>query len=478
MDDNSKIETILNLYKNVSYIDLYGTQIVIFIFLIIFEIAAIIILTFKRYSQYYKDNWDEFRCDPTIMPFAGFINKPDGVSFLSYTQSNYDYCSQTNVDRDTEKMMKPILDNQKQLNKNSLSANANMSSFVSSNNEAADNTEDAMNTGADKLSKTFSLLNYGYTLFMSFFSNITDVMTGLFQFSLTGITWTTMFSKVLMLAFKVILVLFFIGSVVVSMPFWIFIIPLAIPILYILVMIIVFKFGDYVDIINSSMSKVEPFALMKPKKMSLCFDKKTRIHTLNGYKTIKKIKVGDILKNGEMVTSTFKTIAPPIMFNLNGIIVSGDHYVYKDGWIKVKYHPESIMIRYHKKFLYCLNTTSKKIKIGNYLFMDWDELDKKKKNIVGTYLENCGRKRDDIHSMDKGYPPNLRVKTDRGYKKLCHIEPGEICYGSKILAKVTIKGDDLIEKRHLKLYNVVTDTGYFKNKRDYNFIIDKLFYIS
>lgn len=477
MDDISKIKTILDLYDNLSYIDLYGTQIVIFIFLTIFEISAIIILTFKRYSQYYKDHWNEYRCNPTIMPFAGFINKPDGVDILSYTQTNYAYCSQTNVDRDTEKLMQPFFETQQQLNKNALGANSNISSLVSSNNETADNTQDALNTGADKLSKIVSLLNYGYTLFTSFFSNITEIMTAMFQFSLTGITWTTMFSKVLVLAFKVILVLFFIGSVVVTMPFWFLIFPLAVFILYVIVMVIGFKFSDYVDIINSSMSKVEPFTLMKPK-LSLCFDKKTRIRTLNGYKTIKKIKVGDILKNGEMVTSTFKTIAPPIMFNLNGIIVSGDHYVFKDGWIKVKYHPESIMIRYHKKFLYCLNTTSKKIKIDNHVFMDWDELDKKRKNIVGAYLENCGRKRDDIHSMDKGYPSNLRVKTDRGYKKIYQIEPGEICYGSKILAKVTIKGDDLIEKRHLKLYNVVTDTGYFKNKRDYNFIIDKLFYIS
>jgi hypothetical protein len=476
MDDISKIKSILELYKNISYFDLYGTQFMVFILLTIVEILALIILSFKRYSQYYKNNWDELRCDPTIMPFAGFINKPDGEGIVAYTQNNYNYCNQHVVNKKMEKELEPFYKAQEHLNTTSLSSNANMSTMVSNNNETITNTEEAMDTGASKISKTFSLLNYGYTIFMSFFSNITDIMTSLFQFSLTGLTWSTMFTKVLMMAVKVMLVIFFVVAIIPLMPFW-WIIPF---ILFVVVTVIVFKFGDYVDIITSSMSKVEPFSLIKPKKTSLCFDKKTFIQTVNGYKTIQRIRVGDVLQGGETVTAKFKTIAPSVMFNLNGIIVSGDHYVFKDKWIQVKRHPESVAFHYQKKFLYCLNTTSKRIKIGNYEFMDWDELDKKGEKIVGDYLESRGRKRDEIHVfMDRGYHRNLLVKTNRGYKKICRLEPGDMCYGSKILAKVTIKGDDLVQKhRHLKLYNVVTDTGFFKNKRDYNFIIDNLFYMS
>jgi len=471
MDDISKLNSIIKLYKNYKF---YGTQI-IFIVLTIFEIFAIMILSFKRYSQYYKNNWEDLRCDPTIMPFAGFINKPDNESIVQYTQNNYNYCSLRIVNEEMETQFAPFYEAQENFNKTALGANANTAAVVSNNNELANNNEDALNSGADKLSKTFSLLNYGYTIFMSFFSNILDIMTGLFQFSLTSVTWSTMFTKVLMTAVKVMLVVFFVVVVLSLMPFW-WIIPF---IFFVVVTVIVFKFGDYVDIITSSMSKVEPFTLMKPKP-SLCFDKKTIIQTMNGYKTIQRIRVGDVLHGGEVVTAKFKTIAPFTMFNLNGIIVSGDHYVFKDKWIKVKDHPESVAFQYRKKFLYCLNTTSKRIKIGIYEFMDWDELDEKGEKIVGDYLESHGRKRDDIHSfMDRGYHRNLLVKTNRGYKKICRLEPGDICYGSKILAKVTIKGDDLVQKhRHLKLYNVVTDTGYFKNKRDYNFIIDNLFYMS
>lgn len=476
MDDISKIKSILELYKNVSYLDLYGTQFTIFILLTIIEFFALLILSFKRYAQYYKNNWDDLRCDPTIMPFAGFINKPDGEGIVAYTQNNYNYCNQLDVDKKMETQFEPLFKAQEQVNKNTLGANVNTSAMISNNNETAENTQDAMNTGAEKLSKTFSLLNYGYTIFMSFFSNITDIMTGLFQFSLTSVTWSTMFTKVVLLSIKVILILFLIFVIMPLMPIW-YIIPF---ILYVIVTVAIYKFGDYVAIITSAMSKVEPFSIMKPQKTSLCFDKKTFIQTLHGFKTIRKVRVGDVLRDGEIVTAKFKTIAPPVMFNLNGIIVSGEHYVFKNKWIQVKCHPESVAFHYHKKYLYCLNTTSKRIKIGDYEFMDWDELDNKGKKIVGDYLESHGRKRDEIHSfMDRGYHRNLLVKTNRGYKKICRVQPGDICYGSKILAKVTIKGDDLVQKhRHLKLYNVVTDTGYFKNKRDYNFIIDNLFYMS
>ena len=474
MDDISKLKSIINLYKNND--KFYGAQFIIFIILTVFEIFSIIILSFKRYSQYYKNNWDDLRCEPTVMPFAGFINKPDNESIVQYTQNNYNYCSLQIVNKEMETQFIPLYEAQEHFNKTALGTDANTSGMVTSNNDLANNTEDALNSGADKLSKTFSLLKYGYTIFMSFFSNITDIMTSLFQFSLTSVTWSTMFVKVLMMAIKVMLVVFFVVAIIPLFPFW-WIIPF---ILFVLVTVIVFKFGDYVDVITSSMSKVEPFTLIKPKKMSLCFDKKTFIQTINGYKTIQQIKVGDVLRKGEIVTAKFKTIAPSVMFNLNGIIVSGDHYVFKEKWVQVKKHPESVAFHYQKKFLYCLNTTSKRIKIGNHEFMDWDELDKRGKKIVGDYLESNGRNRDKIHSfMDRGYHRNLLVKTNRGYKKICRIQPGDICYGSKILAKVTIKGDDLFQKhRHLKLYNVVTDTGYFKNKRDYNFIIDKLFYMS
>jgi hypothetical protein len=441
------------------------------------------VLSFKRYIQYYQEHWQDLRCQPTIMPFAGFINKPDGLSFIAFTEENYKYCNQETINKEMVKQMSPFYETQQKNSESAQSANKNVAGFIQSNNETADNTESAMNAGADKITKTASIMNYGYTLFMSFFSKITDIMTSFFQFSLTGVTWSNMFVKVLSWAFTIILTVFFVVSVVPAIPFFILIFPLLVYILWLFVLIILYKFDMYGSIINSSMSTIEPFTLKqpKPRKISLCFDQKTQIKTINGSKKIKKIKIGDVLQNGEMVTATFKTIAPNTMFKLKGIVVSGDHYVFNNGWVKVKYHPESIEIPYRKKFLYCLNTTSKKIRIGDQVFMDWDELNDNRIKIITQYLKSHNKNLNELHSfMDKGYLGGLMVKTNLGTKRMFNLQPGDILYdGSRIMAKVTIKGDDLYRKnRHLKIYNVVTDTGFFKNKRDYNFIIDKLFYMT
>ena len=39
-----------------------------------------------------KRRWPEVRCDPRVMPFAGIINAPDGVSAREYTSSNAAAC--------------------------------------------------------------------------------------------------------------------------------------------------------------------------------------------------------------------------------------------------------------------------------------------------------------------------------------------------------------------------------------------------
>jgi hypothetical protein len=83
----------------------------------------------------------------------------------------------------------------------------------------------------------------------------------------------------------------------------------------------------------------------------------------------------------------------------------------------------------------------------------------------------------DIHKLDNGFSRNYRMKTINGYKRICNIVPGDILEDNiRVLATVKIKGDDL--GKQLFLYHLVTDKGYFKNHRDYNYIIDKLFYIS
>ena len=478
-----KVNKIINMINPRHYFQLYGTQLFICIFLILFQIIVIVYLSFKKNIQYYKDNWPNVRCLPHIMPFAGIINKPKDSSVIGFTEENYNYCNQQVINQEMNNQFQPLLDLQASFNNNQ--SNSIQSDATTSNASAtnAKNSQDATNKGVSKTMVVFGLLKYGYTLFIDIFLKITNVISSFFNFSMSGATWGTLFLKILSKAVMIIITIFFIIAVIPTIPYWFLIIPLFLFILYVIVYVIGVQLNDYVSIVPNAMSQFEPFATMKtPKrKISLCFDENTKIATCNEMKKIKKIKVGDYLLDGSMVTATFKTMAYPIMFNLNGIIVSGDHYVYHNKWIKVKNHPDSFAVFYKKKFLYCLNTTSKRIMIKNQVFLDWDELDDKKIKVIELYLKSEGKYLEELHSvMDKGYNRHFMVKMKKGYKQICDIQPEEVLYdGSKIMALVTIKGDDLYEKtKQIKKYNLVTDTGYFKKRPDYNFIIDKLFYTS
>ena len=45
-------------------------------------------------AQAIKDDWVNQRCSPAVIPFVGFINKPDNKSVAEFTEENFNYCIQ------------------------------------------------------------------------------------------------------------------------------------------------------------------------------------------------------------------------------------------------------------------------------------------------------------------------------------------------------------------------------------------------
>ena len=84
---------------------------------------------------------------------------------------------------------------------------------------------------------------------------------------------------------------------------------------------------------------------------------------------------------------------------------------YLDKWIPVSKHPMARKIQYTEPYLYCLNTTSKKILIDNHIFSDWDEIFEDdicsiQKNSNYTFYESK-----DIHKfLDAGFVGNTKIK--------------------------------------------------------------------
>ena len=97
MEELEEINYITQLYSKLTFTEVYGKQIGFVLFVTIIEIIAIVYFYLFKNSKIYKENWSSVRCDWTVMPFAGFINKPSNQTIAEYTKENYDYCTKRSM---------------------------------------------------------------------------------------------------------------------------------------------------------------------------------------------------------------------------------------------------------------------------------------------------------------------------------------------------------------------------------------------
>ena len=102
-----------------------------------------------------------------------------------------------------------------------------------------------------------------------------------------------------------------------------------------------------------------------------------------------ELRPGTILADGGVVTTTMRIeTGDNQVFSLNGVNVTGEHYVkHNDAWIQVKDHPDAKPnIEYDLPYVFCINTSTKHITIGDTVFSDWDELHED--GMVSTHLRH------------------------------------------------------------------------------------------
>lgn len=81
------------LYGDKTFTGRYGIDIIKVCLVIFLFMSAITYFQIQNKLLEVKQNWPEYRCRPDVMPFAGWINAPDGVSPLEYTKQNFMECS-------------------------------------------------------------------------------------------------------------------------------------------------------------------------------------------------------------------------------------------------------------------------------------------------------------------------------------------------------------------------------------------------
>lgn len=441
--DNIKFQNLKKMYENLNYFDQYGGSVILFIIISILIFLAVSYCFVMINAKPIEDDWPNQRCKPNIIPFAGLITHPDGVTASEYTAENFTYCIQNILSDIMGASVSPIT-----FVTNGLLTIANS---ISEALQAIRSMIDKVRTFAQSIFEEIMgrIMNIMIPL-QEIIISFRDLV-GKIQGSMTGGLFTLLGSyytlKSLMGAIAQFIIIILIAIAVMVAIFWIIpftwgvaiantaiFIAIAIPMAIILAFMI--------DVLKVKTS----IGIPRIK----CFDKNTLFTMNNGTeKIISEIKVGDILSNSNEVTAVIKVETQgSSMYYLDGVYVSDTHKIFYYGkWITIREHPDSIkLVEYNEPYLYCLNTTNKIIIINDLILSDWDEIDENDFIEIKNNQFKEINKENDIHTfIDGGFegitPIVLNSGEVRNIKDIC---VGDILQnGEKVYGIVEINGKNI-----------------------------------
>ena len=320
--DTETYQIIKKLYDKLTYFDQYGTSLLVFIIIniIIFLIVSYCYVMIN--AQPIINDWPNQRCKPTIMPFAGLINRPEGVSISDYTQQNFTYCTQNILSSISGSAVQPLTFITSALN--------SLATDVENSIQDIRAMFDKVRTMFQSISQEIMgrLMNIMIPL-QEIIISFRDLI-GKVQGSMTAGLFTLLGSYY---TFK---------SLLGAIAQFIVIILIALAVMIAILWIVPFTWGAAASTSAIFVAISIPMAVMLAFMTDVlkiqtnltiptlkCFDKNTLIKMNDA--TVKKIidiKIGDILYDGNEVTAKIKVDAKGSqMYKLNDIIVSDTHLV-------------------------------------------------------------------------------------------------------------------------------------------------------
>jgi hypothetical protein len=419
------------------------------------------------------DDWANQRCKPNIIPFAGLITHPEGISASDYTSQNFNYCTQNILSSVAGTAVEPLTFITNLLN--------SMADKIKNDLQSVRAMFDKVRTMFQQISQEIMgrIINITIPLqqivisFKDLLGKIQGTMTaGLFTLLGSYYTLKSLLGAIAQFIITILITLAILVAVFWIIPFtWgaaiantVIFVAIAIPMAVILAFM--------VDVLHVQTN-------LKIPKVK-CFDKDTEITMNDGsIKKITEVKSGDILMGNNEVTACIKVETKgSIVYNLDDIIVSNSHIIYYSGkWIYVSQHPDAIKYHsYEEPYLYCLNTSNKIIKINNTIFTDWDEIydDDISEVMYNSFLPINNLH--EIHSkLDSGFKGETKIKLNSGaYREIKHINVGDILENDEeVYGIVEINGKNILEQYEYNLGKdlVIEGTGNLvicdKNIKDY-----------
>ena len=442
--------------QKVTYLDKYGgsvivTGVVLFVFFLIFSYFYVM-----NKLKPIKADWTNQRCNPAVIPFAGLINAPPNSSKVEYTADNFYQCTQSILATIIGYFMAPINFTVQ-----------HMTEFWSEIMKAVNMIRHVFTYIRNRIMAIVSnIFGRVYNVVIPvqvILMKLKDILAksvGVLTSALYTIMTLYLSMKSFLGAFLEILVLSLIILAAATILLWIlpftwplagvmtaFFVAIAVPLA-----IIAIGLGDVLHITSSKNIPGKPG----------CFDADTVIHLKKGATRIKNLKAGDRLFDGSKITAFFKiSTHDKNMYQINKLIVSGSHKIrYNDTWVSVKNHPEAVLIEdYCKPYIYCLNTTSKRIKIQEHLLLDWDDVDDldfvELKNLASHFIP-FNAPTSDIHSyLEGGFDKSTQVELEDGRSvNISKLKVNDqLRFGERILGVVKIDTKNLSRVNQYRIKN-------------------------
>ena len=447
------------LYNTKGFMDRYGLDVWISaIFCIVFILAICYFHTMNNIVPI-KADWSNQKCNPSVIPFAGIINNTSSTeSNLEFTASNFSGCVNTILTNIVGYAFLPFYYLMNLINtefKNLLDAiNSIRGVFDTLRNDVADISDDimstALNTTMPITTTTIAVKDLGSktmggiaATIYSFFGMILGTESAFS--SVLSAMWTAIEILIAAILAAILLAIAvpFTAPVSLAIAAADSILLIATSILYAILQIIA----------SDAFNMATPTA---PKSKDACFSKNTTVRLRKGKKKFSHLQPGDILHDGSKITSIMKLSSyGQTIYKIDDIIVTGNHSIFHEdyGWISVDKYPTACKIEdFREPYIYCINTDTKTIKIGQYTFSDWDDLDDNDLNElivkcspITTLPKNFTKK--DIHKfLDSGFHEDTYIELEDGNSiKIKDLEVNDVLrFGDKISGIVKICAKELV----------------------------------
>ena len=479
--DKKTIDDIFIFYNSRGYLyrNSGAVGITIVLLIVFFLINSYLFININ--NAFYKKNWTQYRCDPAIIPFAGIINAPSDENTMEYTFKNFSYCMNKILDDIVSFIMSPVI-------------------YVISVITAVYKAIEIM------IIEIVRMFDYLRTAIMAIVSAVLGVvMNFLIPFQKLIIKLKVIYKKVhattvtsmytffgtymammsgVLIAYEVVIMFAFIlaGIIIVLWIVWLAFLGLnpvpaviasAMTVILVVILALIIKAAVFSE---KLLAPNTPPSIPGVPSKPACFGGDSPIKVKNkGIIEMCDIEPGMILDDPEksLVTAVFKLNSKnQKVYKIYDSVTK--KYIYAtckhrilnkniNKWVPIEKHPDAISVVYNEPYLYCLNTNSKTIIIGEHKFKDWDDMYKNEYPLLESKLRKNSRQ---YKSMENGFvnPNTLYTLFENGFHESTMISLKN--KESKSIKK--IKVGDVLENNGVvwgvvKILNSFTTKQYDEN---------------